>query len=273
MLSSFRMRDGSIVGTGLLIPATTASFAPDLPVTLRMPMNDILDIAKRRNRNSGVGKFDSSWIRNQGSYGSCQGFASAWALGRARVRRGLDRVNLSGAYLYSLVNGGRDVGSTLDSGMEAITRYGVALESTVPVNGVFRNRYNTSVADAEAARFKGFECYAVRSELDLFSALALGFDCIVAVHADNGFNSLDGRGVARGGSGPGNHAVGADELWFDGELIASGVNSWGLSYGDQGRMGLTWKQHFQHTTRYHPFYAIRSTLDDPSGTNPPVAAG
>ena len=47
----------------------------------------------------------------------------------------------------------------------------------------------------------------------------------------------------------------------DGELIADAYNSWGTGYGQSGRMGLTWGQHFRHTFGNHVFYAIRSTTD------------
>jgi hypothetical protein len=263
--------DGRRVGTGLLLPADLSTAFP--LYADRGPMlspDEIVAVAKARPKG-GLKRFDASWIKNQRDYGSCQGFASAAAVSRARVRRGLTRVDLSGAYAYSLVNGGRDRGSSLEDGMLACQR-GYATEATVPWDAVFRSRYDTAKADAEAARFKAFEVYAASTEEELFSGLALDFDAVVAVHADNGFMRLDGRGVALGGNGPGNHAVGADDLWWDGELIAAGYNSWSTSYGDEGRMGLTWSRHFRNTARYSRFYLIRSTSDDPQDPNNPPAA-
>ena len=61
----------------------------------------------------------------------------------------------------------------------------------------------------------------------------------------------------------------ADGLWWDNELVADGANSWDLVYGDQGRMGLSWARHFHKTTQYHVFYAVKSSMDDPQGDNPP----
>lgn len=121
---------------------------------------------------------------------------------------------------------------------------------------------------------KAFECYQVNDADMLWSGLVSGFDGVVAVHADDGFMRLDANGVAGGGQGPGNHAVLSDGIyWVGGEPAADGVNSWGLSYGDRGRMGLTWNRHFRPTVGNHAFYLIRSATDDSQGENPPVAGG
>ena len=262
--------DGVIVGTGLQLPndGLVSAFPVYADAGPMLTMDTILDIAKSGARR-GRDRFDSSFIKDQNGFGACQGFASAGAVTRARIRRGLTRVDLSGAYAYSLVNGGRDSGSQLESGMRACAERGYASEALVGNRSIYRGQYDTAKADADAARYKAFEVYAVRTEIELFSALALGFDCVVAVHANDGFMRLDSRGVAGGGQGRGNHSVSSDGLTFDRELIADGYNSWAVRYGDAGRMGLTWNQHFANTTPYHVFYAIRSATDDPSGENPP----
>lgn len=272
--NQLRLQDGTPVGTGLQIPiSTSTAFIAYEQVGPMLSMPDIIDLAKQGGRTRGRQRFPADrFISNQRSTNACQGHASANAVTRARVRRGLEYVRLSGAYAYSLVNGGRDRGSVLEDGMQACEIHGYATEETVPWDKIFPHLYNVGKARAEAARFKAREVYAVRSELALFSALASGFDCVVAVHADNGFMSLDSRGVALGGNGPGNHAVCCDDLWYDEttrELIADHANSWGTSYGDQGRAGLTWKRHLSKTTPYHVFYAIRGTIDDPEAPQPP----
>lgn len=267
-MSNFQLPDGTTVGTGLLVPPAKVSALPVYEDVGPMLTAAEIEAAAKAGTVKGSTRFDRSFVKNQQSHGSCNGFAGALALTRARLRRGLPRVDLSGAYLYSLINGNSDNGSMLEDGMAAMQAQGVATEATVGVNQIYRTTYDRAKADAEAAKYKGFECYAVRTNQGLFSALASGFDCVVAVHADNGFMSLDGRGVAGGGNGPGNHAVLADGLWWDGELIADGCNSWGLSYGREGRMGLTWSRHFSKTTPYHVFYAIRSTTDSPEDTPP-----
>ena len=258
---------------GCLLPP--AGFVSALPAFEdRVPLlkdTEIQDIAKSGVMD-GRKKFDPSFIKDQKSHGSCNGFAGAMALTRARIRRGLDRVDLSGAYLYSLINGGRDQGSMLDDGMQAIQERGVATADTVGWDAIYPSRYDRAKADAEAKRFRGFECYAVKTPAGLFSAAALGFDLVVAVHVGNRFMKVDSEGVAGVDNGPGNHAVGADGIvWAKGGPHLTGFNSWNRTYGADGRMLMGW-DHFAQPFEHHVFYAIRSTGDDAGGTNPPAAA-
>lgn len=275
--------DGVEYGTGLQIPLTLDACVPELSDS-QFPIHTVDEcksiIAGKDFRGST--RFDSAWIMNQRNHGSCQGFMSAGMLSRAFVRRGmrrtesgqllpLDRILLSGAYIYSWCNGGRDSGSTLDDGMAIVTNRGSCLQTTVPWNKIYPSQYDVEKANAEAAQNKAFECYALRDEAQLFTACILGFDVGIAVHADSGFNRLDGNAIAGGGNGPGNHAVGVDGCWLQGDtLVADMYNSWATSYGRQGRAGVTWQQHLRHTYRYHPFYAIRSSLDGSGEMNPPA---
>jgi hypothetical protein len=263
--------DGTIVGTGLLIPLSADGSFPLYEDAGPMLTEEAILNAAKSGQHKGRDRFDKSYVKNQRSHGSCNGFAVASAMGKARERRGLDRVDLSGAYAYSLMNGGRDNGSTLDDGMVVVTRNGIAEERFANWDQIYPSRYDKSAADENAKQYKAFECYTVRSKLGLFSALACGFDCVIAVHADNGFMKLDSNGVAQGGNGPGNHSVHCDGLSFEsGKLAGDMQNSWDVTYGQNGRSYVTWEQHLANTTRYHPFFAFRSTLDS-SGTNPPVA--
>lgn len=230
----------------------------------------ILDIA-RSGTADGRTRFDNTFIRNQKQRGSCNGFAAAGALTRARVRRGLERVTLSGAYIYSRINGGRDQGSALDDGMKEVQQYGACTEELVGWDQVFRNQYDTAKADAEASRFRAFECYQTKTMLGLFTAVALGWDVVVAVHVGSHFETLNSEGVPKVDHGPGNHAVGADGLiCVSGNKPAlTNFNSWGLTFGREGRMCLTW-DNLAESSNNHAFYAYRSTTDDPQGNNPPT---
>jgi len=202
------------------------------------------------------------WIRNQGRRGSCNGYAGAWALARARVIAGLDFVPLSGEYLYSLINDGRDAGSMLDRGMMAIQEKGVARESMVRHESyLFRDM--SAAARADAANFKGWECYRVDDESELASGLALGFVGVVAVHASGSYRSLDSRGVRGSSQGRGNHAVGVQDVRISpsGEFEFDEVGSWGRQNGQDGYAWLTWQRHFRSTVESHAFYLIRAVTD------------
>lgn len=266
--------DGEEKGCGLLLPPVACQTA--LPVWEdKLPVwneAEILDVAKS-GLMDGRKLFDPSWIKDQKSHGSCNGFAGAAALSRSRVRRGLPRVDLSGAYLYSLINGGQDRGSMLDDGMNAIQTKGIATAATVGWDQIYPHQYDRSKADAEASQYKAFEAYAVKTLPGLWTALAADWDCVVAVHAGNSFMRVGTDGVAGVDGGPGNHAVAVDGLFYStklGRLVACGVNSWGTQYGEQGRMGLT-EDHFAQPMQYHAYYAIRSTTDGSTADNPPEA--
>lgn len=268
---SFVLPDGQTVGTGLRIPLSTASKFQEYEVAGPMVSLDDIIAAAKSKQFLGRTKFDKSWVKNQRSHGSCQGFATSSALSKARHRRGLDRVDLSGAYAYSKVNGGNDNGSMLEDGMESAERDGICEEVLAGWDAIYPNRYDRIKCDENAKQYKAFECYVVRTEIALASALINNFDCVTAVHADNGFMKLDSDGIAGGGNGPGNHAVHCDGIdWNDRlkKLIFDHQNSWDVTYGQNGRMFTYWDRHHAPTTRYHQFYAIRSTIDGPKDDFP-----
>jgi len=213
--------------------------------------------------------FGTDYIKSQVG-NSCNGVAGAMALTRSRVRRGLKRVDLSGGYLYSLINGNRDNGSMLDAGMKVIQDKGIAPVDLVPLDRLFRKQYDTSAADRAAKKYMAYECYRCEEIEDLWTALALGWDCVVVVHVGNGFERFDSNGLAGYSRGQGNHAVGAQGiLWAGGEIVADAYNSWGKAWGNRGHMLLS-KRHFEQTIGVHSFYAIRSASDGDDSPPKPI---
>jgi len=245
-----------------------AGFVSSMPVfESRVEPLDESTLVRIAKSNTATGRtmFDSSFIQDQGQYGSCNGFAGAAALTRARIRRGLKRVNLSGAYLYSLINGGRDNGSMLDDGMQALQSRGCATIETVKSHQIYPSKYDRSKADREAAKHKALECYQIGSREGLWTALALGFDVVVAVHAGSQYSQLDVNGVSGVNRGNGNHAVICDGLMYaGGEIVGDSPGSWGVRWGEKGRTKLRWR-HFEQTIGVHSFYAIRSSTDGEDG--------
>jgi len=224
----------------------------------------------RRQRFAG-----KKYVRNQRSFGSCNGWSTAGCLSRLRELRGEPYVCLSGADAYSQMNGGRDQGSVLADGMRIVEANGVAPEDLVPWDHVYTNQISAE-ARAARARFKGFKAYAVDTELELASALVLGRCGVVAVHATNSFNSQDGDGVNRGGNGPGNHSVGVQDvrLGADGTIQFDMPNSWDVNWCDGGYTWLTWDRHLRETVKYHRFWVMVSTTDDPADdSSPPPVRG
>jgi len=262
----FRNLDGTDVGTGLWIPdKKDESYSPLLKsLQTRIDEKDIGEILADPRRKSARARFpQEQYIKNQGQRGSCNGYACAKALERSRVARGLPHVALSGEYVYAGINGGRDAGSGLAPGMKWLEKNGTVPESLVPRETYLWNRISAE-AKAEQGRFLGVECYAAPDEDNLAVGIALGFIAVVAVHFSSAMQRIDTNGVAGSSRGPGNHSVGVDDIRVrNGKYEFDYFNSHGLSYGQKGKAWLRWELHFKETTRYHQFFLIRTTSDDP----------
>lgn len=212
--------------------------------------------------------FGDAWIKDQDGVGACAGYAAASAMERARAKRGLVYVELSGDGIYAAVNRGVDQGSGLENNMVWLRDNGIPPAELVP-----RYEYRKSKIPAnayeEGKRFKGYECYSVNSELALASANVAGYSTVIAVHAGNGGRSPDG--LIDWKNGVGNHSVCCDDLRYRNNTIEFQIpNSWGLKWGERGRGWLRWANHLSNPAKNHMFYAIRSTIDDPKGYNPPT---
>lgn len=254
---------GQLFGTGLNVPEVRESgirlFADAKPMLTREQVNKVITDPSRK---SGRKRFGADWTDSQLNVGSCNGHACAGAGMRARVRRGLSRRWLSGWALYSAISGGVDRGSQLKDGMDWMMRHGIPAKIAGEQPEYRWSRIPQSQKDTMKFNIM-LECYALEGELDLAVACALGYDCVVAVHASNVWGRLDSDGISSESNGVGNHAVLVDDvvLSSSGEWLFDMNNSWGTSWGQQGRAYQTWRRHFQSTIRYHQFFAIRSTID------------
>lgn len=245
----------------LLPPAGFVSALPTFEKEYPVWEDDqIRKIVTDPNRKPSRIRFDSSWIKNQLSYGSCNGWGGASALSKGRVKRGLKRIDLSGADLYSKINGGRDRGSMLLDALEAIQKLGVAPESLVTADMIYPHLQPQN-AKTEALKHRGLVAYAVQTKQGFRTALAAGFPVIVAVQAGSRFQTFNKSGIAYVDSGSGNHAVHCDDIQIvNGTEVYDMANSWGLNFGQQGRLYLSWDS-FAQTFTTHVFYAIGSTFD------------
>lgn len=204
--------------------------------------------------------FDSKWICDQLSYGSCNGWAAAEVIARGRYRRGFrdGLTKLSGSYLYAWMNGNQDNGSMLSDGIKVAEERGAPSQALVPANLIYR-RQMPPTADAEARKHRGFRLRPVKTIRGLRTALAKQWPCVVAVHAGGNFQRLDGNGIAGVDNGRGNHSVCVDDLCIvDGKEVFDMANSWGIGYGYQGRAYLT-QRHFEQTFNVHTFWALPTT--------------
>lgn len=222
--------------------------------TIRKVITDPNRVPKRKI-------FTDKWIMNQHTHGSCNGFAEAAVYSKCRKLRGInDDLLFSGAYAYSLMNGGQDNGSVLEHGMQKLKTDGICLATTVTWEMIYP-RLQPAHAKAEAAKHKGLIVYPCETLQGLRTGLAQGFPAVVAVHAGGGFQKLDSRGIAGISNGRGNHSVHCDDLvMVDGVEVFDHANSWGLGYGNRGRSYLT-QDHFSQTFSSHVFYLCASTVE------------
>jgi len=218
----------------------------------------------------GRDRWGEDWIYNQGQVGSCNACAAVRALMRVRDAKGLERVDLSAEYVYSMINGGQDRGSMLDDGMDWITAKGTCQQSMVPHQTWQKGKLRPETHN-EASRFLGRECYRVDTDLEMASGLALGFVGVIAVHASNAFMQVNNEGIVSSTDGPGNHAVGVDDVRIhNGEFQYDMFNSWGTNYGTNGRGWVSWARHLRTPSKWHAFYLIRGATDDPQGKQVPA---
>ena len=263
--------DGQAFGLGLQMPAQRTIAYPTLStMTPLLPIDEIKQLIASEDFKFGQTYFDDSWLTNQNGYGSCASYAGSSALAKARVLGGQDRVDLSGDYLYSLVNGGRDRGSMLDDNMRAIMNKGVAAKSTVPLGGIYRNNYDTQKADTEARRFRGHELYACPDEQSVATALAMRIPVVIAIHVGRNWRREDSRDVLIGDSGPGNHSEHLDDIrWSEqhGRFEFREGSSHKRPY-----FWVYWSKHLAQPSRYHMFYAVPSAIEDPHGDNPSLGS-
>lgn len=234
-----------------------------------LTLDEIRKIITAPGRLAAATQFPAkTWIQTQVN-NACAGFAAGAALGRTRVRRGLAPVVLSGDFIYANTNGNSDNGALLQDTMAFMQSGGIAPNDTVEI-GTWQRRLIPDAAYEAAKRFKAFECFRVAEEIELLTGLARGFCGVVAVQVPRSGYETDSDGRVFATDGVGNHAVAVDDLRiWNGEIEVRSPNSWGTDWGVDGSGWLSWKRHFRTTPKYHAFYLIRSTIDDPNGLNPP----
>ena len=183
-----------------------------------------------------IESFLSLYLLNQRSHGSCVGFSAAGSLMWDIAKSGFPLAGrLSGAYVYSWINGNRDAGASIVSALDALKRHGTCLESTVGWNTIYRSQIPAS-ADKEAQRFM-LETGSTLQGFDSFvTAGQLGKPVQFGVMVGRNFGSFDDEGCC-GYGGPGsNHSVFAAPFLVkkkNGGYKIPLVNSWG-SWGPFG---------------------------------------
>lgn len=154
-----------------------------------------------------VESFLKLYLLNQRSHGSCVGFSAAGALMWVLWEMGLASLSkLSGAYIYSWINGNRDRGASIIAALNALKEHGTCLESTVPWDVIYR-RQISSAADEEAKRFMLETGMRVSGYQNIGSAFQVKKPVQIGVQFGNAMQRFDDDGVAGYAGRGSNHSV------------------------------------------------------------------
>jgi hypothetical protein len=199
--------------------------------------------------------FPGEGEENQLSTSGCNGGAIANIHWRAALAGGNKALGKrSGAYIYSLMNGGRDAGSMLYDGFKMCQQYGIASFQSCGWDKIFRAQ--TRQYDSEAALNKVVDPLLIHTWDELITAWAGPFFTVLAVQVGRNFEHM--RGDVMGfDQGPGNHAVGQSDIRVtdSGEIQPKVLLDWGRQHGVNGCGWLT-RQHIEQTMGVHQFYAV-----------------
>lgn len=204
-------------------------------------------------------------MNNQRSTSGCVGFSTACGGSKARFLSGQPFVHLSGPFIYSLVNGGRDQGAMIIDALEAFLKYGCCSTDSLPLDSGKRNIYRSASKqfDGEAKRRLLEIGFKVDNAAQAMTVLQRGGILEFGVKVGNRFSSLDSEGIAGFDSGYANHAVHGDGCYLSpkrGWCIDS-ENTWGYEWGDDGRFRFTVDD--LDRVGYQECFGMFGFIDDP----------
>lgn len=172
-------------------------------------------------------------VHDQDGRGQCNASATCTAIEFGRNQSGLSYTYLSAGDLYSLINGGRDNGSTLEDGLAMAMSTGVAEAASVPY--IWNGRVdNSAVVKAQRAKYRVTEAYLCPSFDAMASAVQQGFILVEGLYWYNNFKvDRDGWLPAKGTGGAGGHALAGYGLAKRGDVWGIKTrNSWGPTWGN-----------------------------------------
>lgn len=231
-------------------------FSSVVPV---MPKSEWRTINRRKS-------FNVNSLIDQKNHGSCTGFATAGALYRVYRMTGQKPPLLSGSFMYSKVNGGQDQGAMIGDLIKA-GKEGTCSQDMCPWNAIYPRQIRPE-AYQEAKRWRIKNAYVVETFAEIMTAIQLGqYIPVFAVMVGNNFMNIDSNGVAGFDRGPGNHAVTGDGARIGTNPVIDMPNSWGPTFGDQGRAFLT-ERHLDSVMQ-DAFVIEAAEEDDADPVDPP----
>lgn len=171
------------------------------------------------------------FVLDQRNTSGCVGFSAAAANMKIRALRGMTPERLSGAFVYSLINGGNDGGAMIDDSRIALTKYGVCLDSENPLPKIFWRQVGDE-AKQSALRRQMTVAYRCDNINEVATALQLGLIVQAGVQVDGNFSSFDNNGISRARGRYANHSIhlyGMKQI--DGKWVYRMGNTWGATWG------------------------------------------
>ncbi len=151
---------------------------------------------------------------NQGSVGSCAGEAAAGVAATRVAQDGLPSVALNGYALYHYTSGGVDRGSTLHDNLAVLQEYGCPSEAVRP-------------------RSRGWRAPWTQAEFEDAEKYQVALDGVIRLRNWAEFATCLSKSVFAVYFGYTGHAIFASDLLDYTRLVYE--NSWGSSWGDNGR--------------------------------------
>jgi hypothetical protein len=180
---------------------------------------------------------DPTPVKDQGSYGACNGHAAASSLELARYLAGQPTVELSAWMPYAILCNGVDRGSNIGEALDLLTKTGTCLDSAVK-HGTINPRKLSEEARAQAVRFRIEIGAKLESFHDLLVATQLRRPFNFSVAVGRQFTDLDAEGVCPVRKGAtGNHAIAGGygcKRARDGRWLIKFKNSWTTAFGQDG---------------------------------------
>lgn len=175
-------------------------------------------------------ELDTKFILDQRSSSGCSGWSAAHLLMRLRAMRGMTFQRLSGAFIYSQINGGKDNGSVIVQAGETLQKVGTCLEAEFDFPKIFNKDVPASARET-AKRFKLLNHLTCDTFDEAGTAIQMGFMVQFPVQVGSNFEKFD-NGFAGYAKGYGNHSVGADGMDFiAGKWGLDVPNTWGQKWG------------------------------------------
>jgi hypothetical protein len=210
-------------------------------------------------------------VKDQGSYGACNGHAAASTLELCRwIGIGTaSAIELSAWFVYAKLCGGWDRGSNIGDALVLMQGTGTCLDTYVPHGTINPNRLSTQ-AKADAQNHKIALGGKLESWDDICNAVQLRRPCNISVTAGRNWSDVDANGVPPVNPGLGNHAVAVGwgmRRTANGDWQIKMQNSWSTKWGVGGYCWLT-RAHWETQNGREAYFVEASTVQP--GTEPPV---